>query len=131
MQFIFYIVAGLLYLIVSITGLTYNEINIIVYFMLIPFSWLAMLDKFFGIHWLKIGFAALCAVFFVCCPNFKTFSDALFEKSVIFLNWLNHYGMDYITASVVICVLVPLLVIPLGMMLYWKHRVRKQRLKAI
>jgi hypothetical protein len=89
--------------------------------MLIPFSWLAMLDKFFGFHWLKAGFAALCVLFFIFCPNFKIFSDALFAKSATFLNWFHHYGMDYIAASVVICVLAPLLVYAaLGMMLYWK-----------
>ena len=131
MEFIFYIIAGFLHLIARITGLTYNEINTILYFILIPFSWLDMLDKLFGFHWLKIGFAALCVVFFVFCPNFTTFSDALFAKSVMFLKWFNHYGMDYISASVVICVLAPLLVYAaLGMMLYWKYRIRKQRPKT-
>jgi hypothetical protein len=121
MDLIFELVANFLFLTGYLTGRTYNEINIIVYFILIPFSWLAMLDKFFGFHWLKIGFAALCVVFFVFCPDFRMFIDALFVKSVTFLDWFDRYGMNYITASVVICVLVPLLIyITLGLMLYWK-----------
>jgi lipopolysaccharide/colanic/teichoic acid biosynthesis glycosyltransferase len=132
MDLIFEMVAAFLFLAGHLTGLTYNEINIIVYFMLIPFSWVVMLDKIFCFHWLKIGFTALCAVFFVFCPNFEMFSDSLFIKSVTFLMWFKRYGMDYITASVVICVLVPLLVyITLGLMLYWKYRMRKQRRQII
>ncbi|MDR1555996.1 MAG: hypothetical protein LBS88_03040 [Tannerellaceae bacterium] len=123
MNIIFYIVARLLHMISAITGLSYNEINIIVYYFCIPFSWLAMLDKFFDFHWFKIGFALLTVVFLVLGPNFGKFCDALFTRSVEFLNLFSNYGMNYITASVVICVILPLMVYALlCLMLYWKYR---------
>ena len=41
---IFAIVAGAELLIAKITGRTYNEINIIVYHLIIPLSWTLMVD---------------------------------------------------------------------------------------
>ena len=41
---IFAIVAGLEHIIAKMTGLTYNEVNIIVYYLLIPLSWVVMFD---------------------------------------------------------------------------------------
>ena len=49
MNSIFRIVANLLLHIGHITGLTYDEINIIVYYFLIPLSWLVLLDIIFGL----------------------------------------------------------------------------------
>ena len=36
---IFAIVAGVEHIIAKVTGMTYNEVNIIVYYLLIPLSW--------------------------------------------------------------------------------------------
>jgi uncharacterized membrane protein required for colicin V production len=110
MNYIFKIVALALEFTAKITTLTYTEINIIVYYFLIPFSWLALLDKIFGFHYLKIGFAILCFVFIIWCRNFKQFSDWLFDKSVNFLNYFNRWGSNYIASSVWICVVVPILI---------------------
>ena len=41
---IFAIVAGAEHLIARMTGATYNEVNIIVYYLVIPLSWTLMLD---------------------------------------------------------------------------------------
>ena len=41
---IFVIVAGIEHLIARMTGTTYNEVNIIVYYLVIPLSWTIMLD---------------------------------------------------------------------------------------
>lgn len=41
---IFAIVAGVEHLIARMTGATYNEVNIIVYYLVIPLSWTLMLD---------------------------------------------------------------------------------------
>ena len=41
---IFAIVAGIEQLIARMTGATYNEVNIIVYYLVIPLSWTLMLD---------------------------------------------------------------------------------------
>ena len=43
---IFAVVAGIEHIIAKLTGLTYNEVNIIVYYLLIPLSWMVMIDFF-------------------------------------------------------------------------------------
>lgn len=92
------------------TGLTYYEVNIIVYFFLIPFSWFCLLDVFFQFHYLKSAFAIFTLGFMVGCRNFKTYSDRLFDNSVAFLNYFNRYGSNYIASSVWICVMLPLVI---------------------
>lgn len=44
MRLIFKIVMKLLQAVARFTGLTYNEINIIVYYVLVPLLWAALLD---------------------------------------------------------------------------------------
>ena len=102
--------AGLLLMISRRTGRTYNEINIIAYYFLIPFSWCVLLDLILDFHYFKVLSAGICIGFYVACRDFRTFSDSLFEKSVGFLNWFNRWGSNYIATSVWICVVVPLLV---------------------
>jgi len=109
-KFIFKIVANSLSFIASKTGLTYNEINIIVYYFAIPYSWLCLLDIIFNFHHFKIAFAIFTFGFFVGCRNFKTYSDWLFDKSVLFLNYFNKYGSNYIVSSVWICVSLPIVI---------------------
>ena len=41
---IFAVVAGLEHIIAKLTGATYNEVNIIVYYLIIPVSWAVMID---------------------------------------------------------------------------------------
>lgn len=120
MNSIFKIVANLLSAIGRITGLTYNEINIIVYYFLIPLSWLILLDIIFGFHFLKIAFIIYCLGFIVGCRNFKTYSDWLFDKSATFLNYFNKYGSNYIKSSVLICVLLPLVIYIILLFLIFK-----------
>lgn len=50
---IFNIVAGVEYAIARMTGLTYNEVNIIVYYLLMPLSWAAMVDYITGVRCLS------------------------------------------------------------------------------
>jgi hypothetical protein len=110
MKLIFNIVAHILFFIAKRSKMTYNEINIIVYYFLIPFSWLILLDIIFDFHYLKITFVLLCILFFTFCKNFRVFSDRLFEKSVSFLNFFNRFGSNYVSSSVWICVAIPIIV---------------------
>ena len=107
---IFKIVAKSLSCLGRKTGLTYNEINIIVYYFIIPFSWLLILDIIFDFHYLKCSFAIFCIGVIVGCRNFRTYSDWLFYKSVTFLNYFNRFGSNYVTSSVCICVLFPTII---------------------
>lgn len=109
-KLIFRVVANALYAISRITGLSYNEINILLYYFLIPFTWLLMLDIIFDIHYFKFSFVVFCIGFYIGCRDFKSYSDWLFHKSVVFLNYFNRYGSNYHSSSVWICVAVPILI---------------------
>ena len=92
--------------------LTYNEVNIIVYYMLIPLTWAVMLDFIIGIWpWLTVGWTAVCLL--ITWLNRKRFSqwcDKGFQKSVDFLNWFDRFGWDYYKASVIICVFIVIII---------------------
>ena len=107
-RIIFKIVENSLSFIGHKTGLTYNEINIIVYYFGIPFSWLCLLDIIFNFHYFKIAFVIFTLGFIVGCKNFKTYSDWLFDKSVTFLKYFNKFGSNYVASSVWICVSLPI-----------------------
>lgn len=119
-RIIFSIVAGMLYVISRVTGLSYNQVNIIVYYAVIPFSWCWMLDSILGFHFLKIVYAVFCVAVFFSVKDFRRFCDRMFSKSVDFLNYFDKWGSDYILSSVVICVVVPLVVygVLLGLLVY-------------
>ena len=119
-RIIFKLVASSLSFIGNKTGLTYNQINIIVYYFGIPFSWLCLLDIFFSFHYLKISFAIFTLGFMVGCRNFKTYADWLFDKSVSILNYFNKYGSNYIVSSVWICVSLPIVIYAILFFLIFK-----------
>ena len=111
MHLVFDIVAGLLDLIASLTGFTYNEINIIAYYIILPFVYVALLDRILNKHILKAIYVVSWTVMICLMPSFRAFSDGLFKYSVDFLLLFGLVGLDYVAASVVICVIVPLLVL--------------------
>ena len=95
----------------SALDITYNEINIIVYYLLIPMSWTIMLDFYMGYP------ITTCALSFIWIGikigtwgRFGEWSDWVFMRSVDFLMFFNRWGGNYVLNSVVICVLVPILV---------------------
>ena len=102
----------------EITGLTYNEINVFVYYIVIPMIYLTMVDKIMKKHILKIVFAGMVittAVF----VDLEKFSDSLFDASVQFLLWFKVFGWNYIVASVIICLVIPLIVF--GVLFYFSY----------
>ena len=107
---IFKIVADTLLSIAKKTGLTYNEVNVILYYFVIPFSWFIMLDILFGFHYLTISSIIFTIGFVAGCRNFRAYSDWLFERSVAFLNYFNKYGSNYVKSSVWICLSLPVLI---------------------
>ena len=110
MNAVFYVVMVGLDWLAARTGLSYVEINIIVYFMVIPFVFAAMLDGILRWHWLKIAVVAGWALAMFAIPDFNGFSERLFASSVAFLMLFGRIGLDYTAASVVVCVIVPGLV---------------------
>ena len=109
-KIVFSLTVKLLSFIARKSNLTYNEINVIVYFFIIPFSWLVLLDYIFDFHYLKAAFGLMCFGFILGCRDFKTYSDWLFDKSVDFLNYFNRFGSNYEASSVWICVSIPILI---------------------
>jgi len=89
------------------TGFTYKEINIIVWFIVIPLSWMLLLDKIYQRRLFTIAFSLLVVLTLVFIPNFTEFCDWLFQKSVDFLNLFNTVGSNYVASSVIICLLTP------------------------
>jgi len=104
---VFRIVADGLNWIAAATGFTYNEINIVAYYIILPFVYVALFDRILKKHFLKIAYVVAWGVLIVFNPNFRAFSDALFQYSVDFLLFFKHVGLNYVAASVVICVILP------------------------
>lgn len=108
---IFAVVAGVEHVIAKLTGSTYNEVNIIVYYLLIPLSWTVMIDYLTKLPFLSPMFVLAWIVFLLKDPmKFRDRSDWAFMKSVDFLLWFKKIGWNYVVSSVIICVVIPILV---------------------
>lgn len=95
----------------SVMDITYNEINIIVYYLLIPLTWTIMLDFFIGTP--IITYALIFIWFGIkigTWGRFHEWSDWAFMRSVDLLYFFNRWGGNYVLNSVIICVLVPILI---------------------
>lgn len=110
-QRIFDVTAKMLLWVADKIGLTYNEVNILVYYLLIPLSWTIMFDC-----WLKRPYTTgalsfvWMGIFIATRHTFREWCDWAYQDSIDFLNWFNRWGGNYILNSVIICVVVPLVV---------------------
>jgi hypothetical protein len=104
--------------IAKITHRTYHEVNIIVYYFLIPLTWTLMIDYIFSLPFIfSIAYSLFCISVALSRKNFKKFCDGLFYKSA---NFIERFG-DYYLFSVLLCVGLPLVIyIVLGFFVY-KH----------
>ena len=108
---IFRQVAMALYNGATAIGITYNEINIIVYYLLIPLSWTIMFDCWSGSPTTSFALIFIwCGIKIGKWGRFREWSDWAFMRSVDFLNYFNRFGGNYVLNSVVICVLVPIII---------------------
>lgn len=110
MKKIFDFVYDVLVFLSDLTGFTYKEINIIIWFILIPLSWTFLLDKIFKIHYYKIAFIILLSITLLSIKSFLEFSNWLFDKSADLLRSFDALGSNYTTSSVLICLLLPILI---------------------
>ena len=109
MQSLFGLVANALHKIALMTGLTYEEINVLLYFILVPLPYLYLFDNRIGGHYLILGFLVLVVAVWISVRPFSRLSSILFDRSVRFLESFHTVGLNYVQASVVVCVIVPLL----------------------
>lgn len=108
---IFAVVAGMEHVIAKLTGATYNEVNIIVYYLLIPLSWAVMIDYITKMPFLSIMYVIAWVVFLWKDPmKFRDRCNWVFIKSVDFLLWFKKIGWNYVVSSVIICVIIPILI---------------------
>ena len=108
---IFDIVAAGLYGSASAIGLTYNEINILVYYLIIPLTWTVMLDvRLRRVIATPILLAIWTGLALSVGSDFSGWCDRAFAASVDFLNLFNAWGGNYVLNSVIICVLLPLII---------------------
>ena len=113
MNAVFWITANLLNQIAKLTGMTYNEINIIVYYLIIPLTWTGMLDIIIEFPIFTPLLILVWAYIFVKTRTkdvFQMWCDWAFKDSVDFLLWFKRIGWNYIVSSVIICVIVPVIV---------------------
>lgn len=103
----FWMVANFLLFLAKKTKLTYNEINIILYYLIIPLTWCILLDLIIKLPIFTIGFILLWAIIFIVVgKSFSQWCDRIFVLSQQFIKLFG----DYIHYSVVICVIVPLII---------------------
>lgn len=108
---IFAVVAGMEHVIAKLTGATYNEVNIIIYYLLISLSWAAMIDYITKMPFLSIMYVIAWIVFLWKDPmKFRDRCNWVFIKSVDFLLWFKKIGWNYVVSSVIICVIIPILI---------------------
>lgn len=90
-------------------GLTYNEVNILFYYLLIPLSWCIMFDCWFRLPITTFALIFIWVGIFIATHHiFREWCDWRFQDSVDFLNWFNRWGGNYVLNSVIICVVIPL-----------------------
>ena len=108
---VFAIVAGLEHIIAKMTGATYNEVNIIVYYLLIPLSWTVMVDYITMMPFLTPMYIIAWVIFlWKDQMKFRDRCDWAFDRSIDFLLWFKKIGWNYVVSSVIICVVVPVLI---------------------
>lgn len=108
---IFSTVAVVLNKTAQLLHLTYNEINVIVYYLLIPLSWTILLDIWIGVPLSTAILTMIWLGIFIATHNFfKEWCDWVFKDSVDFLNYFNRWGGNYVLNSVIICVIIPILI---------------------
>ena len=111
MNKIFIIVKDFLIALASISGFSYKAINIIVYYYIIPFIFVLFIDQIYKIHYLKISFILVLSILTLLINDFEKFSEWLFNYSKKFLNSFSFIGWNYVLASVIICVFIPIFVL--------------------
>jgi len=107
----FSFVAKVLHKTAEIIGLTYEEVNILLYYLAVPLVYVSVLDAILGSHYIKAIWLIVTALFVFPVNRFKERSMALFGRSVTFLKWFARFGLDYLQASVLVCVVLPVVVL--------------------
>lgn len=109
---VFGIVCAFLQLCAKLFHVTYNTVNVVSYYFLIPLSWTILLDRYLEIHYSVslVYIGVWIGVAIMTIGRFQKWCDMVFMKSVCFLLLFKRMKWNYHVASVVICVIIPVLV---------------------
>ena len=110
MKKLFEITYEILMFLSRVTSFSYKEINIIVWFLLIPLSWAFLIDKIYKFNYFKIISIITIAITLLFIKDFTLFSNWLFDISADFLRSFDFIGSNYVMSSVIICVLIPIVI---------------------
>lgn len=106
---VFNIVYKTLMKIAKKTSLTYYEVNILAYYLVIPLLWAVMADCLIGLPvFTGIIICTWIIIFTTQRHRFSKWCDSVYKLSVTFL--LSFKCWNYNTSSVIICVVVPLII---------------------
>ena len=107
-------------------GISYNEANILVYFVVIPMIWAWMIDKAYRTHVVKASYAILVMTMVLISGDVSKLCDTLFMVCVYFLYLFKPIGIGYMTSSVIFCVVLPVIFHIWLMRFTQKKRQRKE-----
>lgn len=109
---VFGIVCLFLQLCAKLFHATYNTVNVVAYYYLIPLSWAYLLDRYLRLPYtLSVLYTGIwIGIVLMTLGRFQSWCDIVFMKSVDFLLWFKRMKWNYHVASVIICVLIPMAV---------------------
>jgi len=95
----------------ALIGFSYKETNIIIYYYVVPIIFAILIDYNIGTHLFKASALIVLIVSFLFINDFTLFSNSLFDASVKFLESFKVIGLDYTVASVLVCVIAPIVLV--------------------
>ena len=107
---IFSLVAHAMELTARLWGCTYNEVNVALYYGLVPLSWAILVDIALRRIMVTPVLLGLYCIAMILIRDFQVFADKLFTASAHFLLWFKRVGWNYPVASVILCVAAPLVI---------------------
>ncbi len=111
METIFRWVYELLMWLSGVCHTTYNTVNVVVYYLLVPLSWTIMVDCIIKSPCLTpVLLVVWIVLILIHWRGFQRWCDVVFRKSVAFLLSFQRIGWNYTVSSVIICVVIPLLI---------------------
>lgn len=106
----FYLVYISLQWLARMTGFSYEEINVVIWYLGVPLVYSILLDKIIRRPVFTPTLVTVATVLYFSLPNPSLFADRLFHGSVRFLESFSGIGVGYDAASVLICVWFPFIV---------------------
>lgn len=92
MSIVFRVIYLILKSVSATTGLTYNEINVVVYYFFVPLIPLFLVDRIIKKYTFSIEITLVWTLLLLVVPNFSLFSDRVFDCSVVFLKAFSVVG---------------------------------------